>query len=136
MNSTTPATTAATIAQPKFSVSAEKLAKPYRVNLAQWGSISSEKKEEIRARLYKRDGWQCHYCQIPFVVFEELTPDVMGCYRIPQDKAVACVDHILSQSLGGTNALENLVLACSRCNSLKGQKLYAEFVVKMKEASK
>lgn len=35
----------------------------------------------------------------------------------------ATVEHILPRTHGGTDALENVALACSRCNSLKGMRL-------------
>jgi len=34
----------------------------------------------------------------------------------------ATIEHIVPQSAGGTDALENLALACSRCNHQKGRR--------------
>lgn len=39
------------------------------------------------------------------------------------------IDHLLPRSKGGGNRLENLVLACSKCNSEKGDKLPEEYKV-------
>ncbi len=33
------------------------------------------------------------------------------------------IDHVIPFSKGGTNDIENLVFACTRCNSQKGDKL-------------
>jgi len=105
--------------------------RPYRVNNAQWGSVSTKKKAEIKARLESRDGFNCHYCQIPFVHLSELVLDENDSFVIPEGVATACIDHILPLSMGGTNALENMVLACDSCNSLKGQKAYDVFMAEI-----
>lgn len=48
---------------------------------------------------------QCHYCGVRWPV-EYLTRD-----------------HIVPRSLGGTSGLYNLVRACRKCNSSKGQEM-------------
>jgi hypothetical protein len=53
-----------------------------------------------RRRIYERDGGRCVYCG------EKLTPD---------DRSL---DHVLPRPKG-SNAAENLVTACMRCNALK-----------------
>ena len=35
----------------------------------------------------------------------------------------ATVEHILPQTLGGAHALDNVALACRRCNNLKGKRM-------------
>ncbi len=66
------------------------------------------------AALAERDGWHCHYCNVrlgwghPSVVPPE-------------------VDHKTPRSLGGSNDLDNLVLSCGACNSLKGATPYEMF---------
>jgi 5-methylcytosine-specific restriction endonuclease McrA len=52
--------------------------------------------------LSKQHGDRCHYC---------------GQYFAPDDLTL---DHIIPRSRGGSNALTNLCLACSRCNHRKG----------------
>ena len=38
------------------------------------------------------------------------------------------VDHIVSQSKGGTDHIDNLQLLCNACNSMKGTKTQEEFL--------
>ena len=38
-------------------------------------------------------------------------------------------DHIIPRSKGGSDAVDNLVLCCSRCNSEKGKKDYITFLL-------
>jgi len=58
-----------------------------------------------RAMIYKRDCNKCQYCGAT----KNLT-----------------IDHIHPRSLGGQDTWENLVTACSSCNSKKGGKLLKE----------
>ena len=44
------------------------------------------------------------------------------------------VDHIVSQSKGGTDHIDNLQLLCNACNSMKGSKTQEEFLVALKQA--
>ncbi len=44
------------------------------------------------------------------------------------------IDHVVPQSKGGTDHIENLQLLCNACNSMKGTKTQAEFIVALKEA--
>jgi hypothetical protein len=68
------------------------------------GLRGGKRKAEPVARLIARDGDCCWYCRGGFA----------------PGKRHRTVDHALPLSLGGTNALENLRLACGRCNSQKG----------------
>ena len=67
--------------------------------------------------LTERDGFNCHYCGEPL------------CENDPQEFTPngASIDHIIAQDNGGTDDLDNLVLACRRCNGLKKTKHYHEF---------
>ena len=42
------------------------------------------------------------------------------------------VDHIVSQSMGGTDHIDNLQLLCNACNSMKGTKAQEEFLAALK----
>ncbi len=44
------------------------------------------------------------------------------------------VDHIVAQSKGGTDHLDNLQLLCGACNSMKGTKTQEEFLAALKQA--
>ncbi len=67
-----------------------------------------------RHTLYGRQEGNCAGCGIHFP-FRNLT-----------------VDHIVAQSRGGTDHLDNLQLLCSACNSLKGTRSQAEFLATLK----
>lgn len=54
---------------------------------------------ERRLAIYHRDGFACVYC------------------KRAADDARLSLDHLRSRKRGGTNANENLVTACLRCNS-------------------
>lgn len=55
-------------------------------------------------KVWLRDGAVCRYCS------DELTPDQ------------AEIDHVMPRSLGGTDTIENLALACKGCNRAKSDK--------------
>ncbi len=62
--------------------------------------------------LFARDGYRCQYCA-----------------RTPHEfRPRECLtrDHVVPQSRGGTNAWENVVTACSTCNTRKGSHLPSE----------
>jgi hypothetical protein len=70
-------------------------------------------------RIARRDGWECHYC---------------GCALGWGHESVARpeIEHKTPRSAGGSNRLDNLVLACSDCNRRKGTKLYDDFLAEMR----
>lgn len=55
-----------------------------------------------RRRIYWSAGFRCIWCQ-KSCTHREIT-----------------LDHVLPRSLGGTNAADNLVVACMHCNRLRG----------------
>ena len=64
----------------------------------------------------------CHYCG------EEMLWDYNRNW-IKMKAWCVQVDHIIPQALGGDESEANMVLCCSRCNSIKGDRLtYAEMV--------
>ena len=65
-------------------------------------------------RLAERDGWDCHYCGVAL----EGKPD----------RPRPHVDHVFSKSRGGSNGLENKVLACPTCNIAKGARTPQEWL--------
>lgn len=62
-------------------------------------------------RLYRRDNGMCHYC-------------TQKCNRTHGSAKQATKEHIVPRSLGGQNALDNYVLACSACNNKRGIQLF------------
>lgn len=62
---------------------------------------------ELRAFILERDGYTCSYCG--------------------EQDAPLHVDHVIPVCRGGSDAFENLVCACARCNLSKGAKLLSEW---------
>lgn len=63
-----------------------------------------QRRRKIRARLMQQNP-RCFYCQSPV------------------DWDGATLDHVLPKAKGGTDAIENLVLACRKCNQAKGSEV-------------
>lgn len=59
--------------------------------------------EELRQKVFERDGRRCRYCG-----------DLTGPFQ---------ADHVYPESKGGITCAENLVTACRRCNNTKHSKL-------------
>lgn len=83
--------------------------------------------EQIVA-LHERDGFHCRFCGIPVIRAEirkaavRLYPDQVTWGRTNASQHAgfqvlwAQYDHVVPHSSGGTNELENLVVACAACN--------------------
>ncbi len=85
-----------------------------------------------KLQIHERDGYNCRFCGMPVI-----RPEVRGLIRavypaalswgskeIEQHSAFQAMwaeyDHVLSHARGGTNDLDNLVLACAPCNFGRG----------------
>jgi 5-methylcytosine-specific restriction endonuclease McrA len=68
--------------------------------------MTSKQKHTRKARLISDYGSRCWWCK---------------CY-LPTEKLT--LDHLKPKSLGGSNSLENLRLACFPCNNSRGNSLY------------
>lgn len=83
----------------------------------EWNAIAWETRQIVGAR----DGWACRYCGCPVTA-----PGQVGCHPNGDEPLPgfrwATVDHVVPLSLGGTNALHNLALACAPCNARKGNR--------------
>lgn len=66
-----------------------------------------------RLAIYLRDGLACGYCGEGI-----------------EDGAKLTLDHLTPHSHGGTNDASNLVTACHRCNSARGNRDWREFADK------
>lgn len=64
--------------------------------------------KRLREDIRRRDGGRCRYC------------GTLG----------SCLDHVFPHSKGGADTMENLVLACERCNTLVGARVFATFEAK------
>ena len=71
-------------------------------------------RDEKRLAIMIRDGMGCVFCGIGVEAGEVMT-----------------LDHLTPHSHGGTNHAENLVLACRRCNSARGNRSVEEFAEKV-----
>ena len=72
-------------------------------------------KNKRKNRLIVRDGSRCFYCRVEFLP-RNLTED-----------------HLVPRKKGGTDHLDNLVLACGHCNSRKGSKSLDAFRAELDE---
>lgn len=73
------------------------------------GRLATAVLNSRRRTLHKMQRGICHFCGMK-VQFEQAT-----------------VDHLLPQSRGGTDAVDNLAMTCSPCNNAKGNLTEAEF---------
>jgi hypothetical protein len=62
----------------------------------------------LRRQVIEREGQRCAYCRSPMLV------------GVPM-----VVDHVIPLAAGGTSSLDNLCLACYRCNEFKGSRTEA-----------
>jgi hypothetical protein len=68
--------------------------------------------------LWKEQGGKCHYCERDTVL-----------HSMHQNRRdFATLDHIIPKVRGGTRILPNLVMACKRCNTIKGDMFYETFM--------
>jgi hypothetical protein len=69
-----------------------------------------------RLAIYLRDGMACAYCGAAV-----------------EDGAILTLDHLTAHSHGGSNDAGNLVTACRKCNSSRGNRDWREFAGKVAE---
>lgn len=65
--------------------------------------------------LYARDGRNCYWCGRALIRRDDFVPAVG---RLPDDYPT--LEHLVPRSMGGSDRLENLVLACPPCNVERG----------------
>jgi 5-methylcytosine-specific restriction endonuclease McrA len=74
--------------------------------------------KNVGAYLAERDdGWKCHYCNCA------IHREPMKVNSIQKPKQ-ATVDHMHPLGKGGSDSVQNMVLACSNCNDEKGDMDY------------
>jgi 5-methylcytosine-specific restriction endonuclease McrA len=76
-----------------------------------------EPQASVRKRLRDEQGNRCAYCN------REFGPLV-----------TETIDHVVPLSKGGGKGISNLVLACRRCNSRKGNRSVEEFLADLEES--
>lgn len=82
---------------------------------------NSKRKAILKTQLVERDGTCCHYCKREMII--QCLPEWNG--ALPD--GAATLDHKVSLGEGGTHELDNLVLACYRCNFVKDSIPYEVF---------
>lgn len=70
----------------------------------------SKEKERKKELIRRKSDNRCFYCLREFTTWDDFGTD----HKIPKSK-------------GGTNDIENLVLACRKCNGLKGNYLIEDW---------
>lgn len=74
-----------------------------------------------RLELAIKQAWRCFYCRKVMVSPGFFYPLDGGSLSKKNLRRRRCtVDHLVPRSMGGTDALTNLVAACCKCNSDKG----------------
>ncbi len=64
-----------------------------------------------REEIFRRDEYRCVYCAAPF------------------DSSALTIDHVQPRVRGGDNSPGNVVTACGGCNTAKGHRKLAEFLL-------
>lgn len=73
-------------------------------------------RKSSRLAIYLRDGMSCCYCAATI-----------------EDGARLTLDHLVPHSQGGSNRPKNLVTACHKCNSVRGDRDWEEFAADVSE---
>jgi 5-methylcytosine-specific restriction endonuclease McrA len=70
-----------------------------------------------RKKVWDRDGWKCLMCGIAVNLNQD-----------SNSKSYPTIDHIVPVSKGGNHTMDNVMLLCRSCNSVKGNKIVASDV--------
>ena len=98
-------------AKNKFiSTVSRKYPMPLVIKLKRYVNRPFKKVALTRLNVFKRDGFTCQYCQ---------------------GKDQLTLDHVIPKSRGGKATWNNLVTACVRCNSKKGDCVPSEIKMKL-----
>lgn len=80
--------------------------------MGKWRRNLSLPRRWQKSHLIKKYGNICSVCEEPFLNKKEIT-----------------IDHVIPESKGGLDVIENMKLAHDRCNQLKGNMTPEEFVI-------
>lgn len=70
----------------------------------------------LKRSIWERDNYRCHYCGIEVAPMAKNLP------------VKATVDHVIPKKKGGPNIPTNLVTACVKCNSHKGDGEFRPYI--------
>lgn len=77
----------------------------------------------VRLAVFERDDYRCRYCGVRYidtVTGEPVTREpYVGFSRRTRWVGLLHLDHVIPRCKGGTDDIENLVTACSKCNLRK-----------------
>jgi len=73
--------------------------------------------------LWERDGGGCWFCDEDFMLLDDIINLPTWQLKAGLPDNYPTIDHYHPRSLGGTNHLSNLVLACQACNARKADSL-------------
>ena len=79
------------------------------------------KDSDFISKVWNKTGGLCWYCGCDLVLSEKRRD---GAYYGPDG---FCIEHLVPQIKGGTDALDNLVPACRHCNSRKRTRSVEEY---------
>lgn len=100
------------------------------INLTNWKRaivlVLKEKAQVLSGKVIRL----LNYITIPFSTFNRIRPSRDMIYKRDKHKCQYCgatkrltIDHVIPKSRGGEDTWENLVVACSSCNTKKANKL-------------
>ena len=92
---------------------------PKVLMLSHYVNIPYKENLPSRRNIFTRDKWTCQYCN-----------------KGSKDRTKLTIDHVMPRSRGGDSSWTNLVAACERCNSIKGNKTPKECGMKLKNKPK
>jgi len=73
------------------------------------------RKIRVRKRLAEAQGWRCCYCGVRMI-------------DGGQSPSSATLEHVVPRCQGGTDAEDNLVVACCTCNTARADRPWQDFV--------
>ncbi len=97
--------------------------------------MNSKRREQLISLLANRDGWYCFYCRKPLLAPKDGDPLRWSMWfegwQAEFGACPATLEHIKPRSEGGSDDLDNLLLACGLCNSRRGVKTYYIYQAEM-----